>query len=63
MNDGPLAEMLAELDAELARQQNTWPAAKEVLQHLEAGAPGAIERYAARQQLRRIGCTIQSASW
>ena len=63
MNDGALAEMLAELDAELARRNDTWPAARVVLEHVEAGSPGAIERYAARQQLRRIGCTIQSASW
>lgn len=63
MNDGALAEMLAELDAELARQNDSWPAARQVLEHLDTGSPGAIERYAARQQLQRIGCTIQSASW
>jgi hypothetical protein len=63
MNDGPLAEMLAELDAELASRENPWPAAEQVLEHLDAGSPGAIERHNARRQLQRIGSTLQPASW
>lgn len=63
MNDGALAEMLAELDAELARRKDPWPTARVVLDHVETGSPGAIERYAARRQLERVGCTIHSTSW
>ena len=62
MNDGALAVMLAELDAELASREDTWPAAQQVLEHLSAGSPGAVERYVARLELRRVGCLVQNAS-
>lgn len=57
MNDGPLAAMLAELDAELARLDRRY-GAQQILDRVEAQAPGAILASAARIQLRALGCTM-----
>jgi len=55
-NDRALADMLAELDAELATRADAWPAAKQILTRIEERSPGAIQRLAAEQQLRALNC-------
>lgn len=62
MNDGPLAAMLAELDAELARQPDRRRGAREILDRIEARAPGAVLASAARIQLRSLGCAAPERS-
>lgn len=57
MNDGPLAAMLAELDAELGKLADPAGAARLVLDRVEACAPGAILASAASLQLRALGCS------
>lgn len=63
MNDRPLADMLAELDAELARQDTPYQAARQVLSCLEARAPDAILGSAAGIELRQMGCAVVARSW
>lgn len=55
-NDGALADMLAQLDAELAMQTDTWTAARAILTRVEDRSPGAVQRLAAEQQLHSLGC-------
>ena len=56
MNERSLPDMLAELDAELARR-NDPEAARQVLRSVEARVPGSVLRLAAGLQLRQLGCT------
>lgn len=62
MNDGSLNRLLAELDAELARQADTKPLAGAVLERVGRHAPGLVSRYAASIDLRRLGLTSH-ISW
>lgn len=55
-NDRALADMLAELDAELGARNDPWPLARQILSHVEDRSPGAVQRLAAEQQLRSLGC-------
>ncbi|QTC90469.1 hypothetical protein [Brevundimonas goettingensis] len=55
-NDRALADMLAELDAELAARADAWPAAREILTRVEGRSPGSVQRLAAEQQLRALNC-------
>ena len=55
MNDRDMADMLAELDAELARR-NDPDAARQVLACVEARVPGSVQRLAAGLQLRQLDC-------
>ncbi|MBJ7484354.1 hypothetical protein [Brevundimonas sp.] len=61
MNDRDLADMLAELDAELARRSDP-DAARQVLAGVEARVPGSVQRLAAGLQLRQLGCAT-TARW
>jgi len=58
MNARPFAELLAALDAELASASNTGAAADQILDRVEARAPGAVMRSAARLQLQSLGCSL-----
>jgi hypothetical protein len=58
MNDRSLADMLAELDAELAARNDAWPTTREVLLHVDDRHPGAVRRLAAEQELRLMGCAV-----
>ena len=60
MNDRSLAQLVAELDAELARENDPRSTADEVLTCIEARAPGAVQRSAAGIQLRSLGCMVAS---
>ena len=55
MYDRSLADLLAELDAELARRNDAAGAARDVLECVEARVPGVILQAAASIDLRRIG--------
>jgi hypothetical protein len=61
MNDRSLADMLAALDAELARR-NDPDVARQVLACVETRVPGSVQRLAAGLQLRQLGCAT-SARW
>lgn len=56
MNDQSLADMLAELDLALARQNDPSETARQILNCVEQRAPGSVLRLAAGIQLRRLGC-------
>lgn len=56
MNDQSLADMLVELDLALARQNDPEEIARQILNCVEARAPGSVLRLAAGIQLRRLGC-------
>lgn len=58
MNARPFPELLADLDAELALADSTGSAADQILDRLEARAPGAVMRSAARLQLQSLGCSL-----
>ena len=60
MNDQSLAEMLAALDLELARQNDLTETAREILNCAEQRVPGSVLRLAAGIQLRRLGCATAS---
>ena len=62
MNDRSLADMLAELDLAIARQNDPDEAARQILTCVEHRAPGSVLRLAAGIQLRRLGCTT-AAGW
>lgn len=62
MNDRSLSKMLAELDAELAGQQDAGGAARQILDCVETRVPGAVQRSAAGIELRRLGWSAPSAS-
>ncbi len=55
-DDRALADLLAELDAELASRNDTWPLARDILNHVEDRSPGSVQRVAAEQQLKSLGC-------
>ena len=61
MNDRSLADMLADLDAELARRNDPY-VARQVLACVETRLPGSIQRLAAGLQLRQLGCAT-TARW
>ena len=56
MNDRSLANLLAELDAQLAQKADPRAAAHEILTRVEARVPGTVLRSAAGIQLRSLGC-------
>lgn len=57
MNDRSLADLLVELDAELARMTDPDRAAAHALICVETRVPGAVTRAAAVIQLRSLGCS------
>lgn len=61
MNDRSLAALLAELEDQLGRLNNSDGAAREILDRVEAHVPGAILRSAATIQLRSLGCVMSVA--
>ncbi len=56
MNDRSLAAMLAALDAELARSDDARPMALQIINAIEARAPGSVFQSAAAINLRSLGC-------
>jgi hypothetical protein len=56
MNDRSLAGLLAELDAELAGENDPRSAADEIQTCVEARVLGVVMRSAAGTQLRSLGC-------
>jgi hypothetical protein len=57
MNDRALADLLMELDQELALKTDPRDAAAEILCRVEARVPGSVLRSAATIQLRSLGCS------
>ncbi|WP_396595801.1 hypothetical protein [Brevundimonas sp. R86498] len=59
MNDRALADLLIELDQELALKNDPQDAAADILGCVEARVPGSVLRSAATLQLRSLGCNLR----
>ena len=61
MNDRSLANLLVELDDELASKSDRVGLALDILDRVEARVPGVVLRSAATIQLRSLGCAVSAS--